>query len=178
MTDSPANRVPRDSWGEARGNSYQEAEQGTAQDASPDAFEISLRIAAPAQRVFQLLTDPERIGLWFAQVAGIEPHVGGAVEFAFFNDNGSVSVFSGEVCEFVPYSRFSFTWHYQDWSFQPLHVLFNLRDIDNATELALRLTGLAAAPPIERDIHEEGWHRYLARLAAVADGTRPAGWNA
>lgn len=174
MTDTPASGAPQDTSGETRGDSHQDAAEGTA----ADALDISLRIAAPPERVFQLLTVPERIGLWFAQVAGIEPRAGGAVEFVFFNENGSVSVFSGEVTAFVADSRFGFTWHNRQWTFPPLRVLFSLQDSSGATVLTLRQTGFAAAPTMERDVHEEGWWRYLERLAAVADGTRPAGWNA
>ena len=178
MTDTLAGGAPQGALGEARGRSSQDAAEGTAANASPDALEVSLRIAAPPERVFQLLTDPDGIGLWFAQVAGVEPRAGGAVEFVFFNENGSVSVFSGEVTEFVTDSRFGYTWHHQDWTFPPLHVLFALERAGNDTVLCLRQTGFAAAHPMEYEVHEEGWRRYLDRLAAVADGTRPAGWNA
>ena len=153
------------------------ANSAAAENAPADALEISLRIAAPPARVFRLLTDPDRIALWFAQVSGIEPRVGGAVEFVFFNDNGSVSVFSGEVTEFAADSRFGFTWHHPDWTFPPLHVRFTLERAGSETALRLRQSGFAAAPAMERDIHAEGWDRYLERLAAVADGMRPAGWN-
>ena len=142
-----------------------------------NVLDISLRIAAPSQRVFALLTEPDQIALWFAQVSGIEPEPGGAVEFVFFNDNGSVSVFSGEITEFTPNARLGYTWHHSTWTFPPLHVLFTLHSDGKATGLRLRQTGFAAAPPQERDVHEEGWERYLERLAAVADGTRPAGWR-
>ena len=140
-----------------------------------DALEISLRIAAPPERVFALLTDPDEIALWFAQVAGIEPNVGGTVEFAFFNDNGTVSVFSGEVTDFVANARFGFTWHNRQWTFPPLHVLITLEDAGGNTVLTLQQSGFTAAPSLERDIHDEGWWRYLERLAAVADGSRPEG---
>lgn len=150
----------------------------TSEDAPRDSIETSLRIAAPPATVFALLTDPDQISLWFAQVAGIEPRVGGAVEFVFFNDNGSVSVFSGEVIVFEANMRFSFTWHHKEWSFPPLRVNFALEGDDRATVLSLRQDGFAAAPAMERDVHAEGWQLYLERLAAVADGTRPEGWNA
>lgn len=152
--------------------------QGDSGSTHTDMLEISLRIAASPQRVFALLTDPDAICLWFAQVSGIEPHVGGAVEFVFFNENGSVSVFSGEVTAFEANVRLGFTWHNRQWTFPPLHVLIALESVGAATVLRLRQTGFAQAPPIERDIHDEGWARYLERLAAVADGSRPEGWNA
>jgi len=143
-----------------------------------DMLEVSLRIAAPPQRVFALLTDPDAISLWFAQVSGVEPHVGGGVEFVFFNENGSVSGFSGEVTAFETGVRLGFTWHNRQWTFPPLHVLITLESVGDETMLHLRQTGFAEAPPLERDIHDEGWARYLERLAAVADGSRPEGWNA
>ena len=152
-------------------------EQETLRTSSEDSLKIALRIAAPPARVFVLLTDPDHIALWFAQVAGIEPNVGGAVEFAFFNDNGSVSVFTGEVTDFVTNARFGFTWHNRQWTFPPLHVLITLEDAGGSTVLTLRQSGFTAAPSLERDIHDEGWWRYLERLAAVADGSRPEGWN-
>ena len=152
--------------------------QGDSANTRDDILEVSLRIAASPQRVFALLTDPEAISLWFAQVTGIEPRPGGAVEFVFFNENGSVSVFSGEVTDFEPNARLGFTWHNRQWTFPPFHVLITLTSMGAETTLRLRQTGFAQAPPIERDIHDEGWTRYLERLAAVADGSRPEGWNA
>lgn len=147
-------------------------------DTPGDVIEMAKTIAAPPQRVFALLTDPDAIGLWFAQVSGIEPQVGGAVEFVFFNQNGSIGVFSGEVTAFEANVRLGFTWHNRQWTFPPLHVLIILESVGDETVLHLRQTGFAKAPPLERDIHDEGWTRYLERLAAVADGTRPEGWNA
>lgn len=157
--------------------SSRDAPVGDSADTREDVVELSLRISASPERVFVLLTDPDAISLWFAQVSGIEPHVGGAVEFVFFNENGSVSVFSGEVTDFEANARLGFTWHNRQWTFPPLHVLITLESVGAATLLRLRQTGFAQAPPLERDIHDEGWARYLERLAAVADGTRPAGWN-
>lgn len=151
---------------------------GDSANTYADMLEVSLRIAAPPQRVFALLTDPDAISLWFAQVSGVEPHVGGGVEFVFFNENGSISVFSGEVTAFEADIRLGFTWHNRQWTFPPLHVLITLESVGDETMLHLRQTGFAEAPPLERDIHDEGWARYLERLAAVADGTRTEGWNA
>ena len=156
----------------------QSAFENSPNEREIDTLEISLRIAASRERVFALLTDPDRIELWFAQVSGVEPHPGGAVEFVFFNENGTVSVFSGEVTDYVANRSLGFTWHNRQWTFPPLHVLITLEDAGGSTVLILRQTGFTAAPPLERDIHDEGWWRYLERLAAVADGTRPAGWNA
>jgi len=152
--------------------------QGYSANTHADVLEISLRIAAPPQHVFALLTDPDAISLWFAQVSGIEPNVGGGVEFIFFNENGSVSVFSGEITAFETDTCIGFTWHNRQWTFPPLHVRIILESVGDETVLHLRQTGFAQAPPLERDIHDEGWLRYLERLAAVADGSRPEGWNA
>ena len=160
------------------GETCKESPKDTVAELQDDAIEILLRIGAAPESVFALLTDPDLISLWFAQVSGIEPHAGGAVEFVFFNENGTVSVFSGEVTAFDANVRFGFTWHNRHWTFPPLRVLFTLDRAGNETVLHLRQTGFAAAHPMERHVHEEGWWRYLERLAAVADGTRPAGWNA
>lgn len=178
----PARAIPEDAPLNASTDSTEYASKsavpGDSANTYPDMLELSLRIAAPPQRVFALLTDPDAISLWFAQVSDIEPHPGGAVEFVFFNENGSVSVFSGEVTVFETDVRLGFTWHNRQWTFPPLHVLITLERVGDETKLHLRQTGFAQAPPLERDIHDEGWSRYLERLAAVADGSRPEGWNA
>ncbi|MCY4436777.1 MAG: SRPBCC domain-containing protein [Chloroflexi bacterium] len=182
MPERPPGAIPKDALLNALKDSTEDNSRsgapGDSADAHDDMLEVSLRIAASPQRVFALLTDPNAISLWFAQVSGIEPHPGGAVEFVFFNENGSVSVFSGEVTAYEANARFGFTWHNRQWTFPPLHVLFTLERDGSDTALRLRQTGFAQAPPLERDIHDEGWARYLERLAAVADGSRPEGWQA
>ena len=56
----------------------QSAFENSPNESDIETLEISLRIAASRERVFRLLTDPDRIELWFAQVSGVEPHPGGA----------------------------------------------------------------------------------------------------
>ncbi len=143
-------------------------------DDMPDAFdnrlEKRIHIHAPLGRVFRTLTDPEWIARWFAQVAAVEPHPGGAVEFCFLNSNGTASVFRGEVTDYESPGRFGFTWSHSSWDFPSTHVLFTIEATPDGTVLQLLHSGFADQS-LERDVHDEGWDHYLRRLKAATDRT-------
>jgi uncharacterized protein YndB with AHSA1/START domain len=141
-----------------------------------DYLEKTLSIAAPPERVFAALTDSDQVSRWFAPITSIELQLGGRVEFVFYNRNGTFSLFQGQVTAVDAPWRFGFTWHSPAWAFAPLDVQFTLEAAPDGTRLRLIQRGFATQP-VERDIHDVGWEHYLRRLAAVADGSRPEGWN-
>jgi uncharacterized protein YndB with AHSA1/START domain len=141
-----------------------------------DVIRKTARIDAPPARVFGLLTEQEQIELWFAHVATIEGRVGGAVEFVFLNRNGTLGVFRGHVTALEAGRKVAFTWHNDSWEFPPLEIEFSVEPAAGGSRLRLTQRGFAGQP-VERDIHDTGWDQYLRRLAAVADGSRPEGWN-
>jgi uncharacterized protein YndB with AHSA1/START domain len=143
----------------------------TAEEAE-DVVRKAVQLEASADRVFQLLTDPDHVERWFADVATIEPWVGGAVEFAFYNRNGTLSVFGGRVTAIRPPVEFTFTWHHDSWQFPPLEVEFRIEPAAGGARLRLTHRGFTGQPT-ERDIHDEGWDHYLRRLTAVAGGALP-----
>jgi uncharacterized protein YndB with AHSA1/START domain len=134
----------------------------------------SLRVAAPRELVFSLLTDADGIGRWLTPVAYLEPAPGGEVELAFLNQNGTLSVIRGRVTEFAPPERVAYTWHNPAWPFPPLRVRFSLRPVPGGTEVLLVQWGFAGQP-LERAVHDEGWEHYLGRLAVAAEGALTPG---
>ena len=126
-------------------------------------------LAAPPERVFAALTDPELVRRWLADVAEIDARAGGSVELVFQNHNGTISVIGGDVTEYAPPHRLAFRWHSPAWTFPPLHVRFALEPADGATRLSLRHEGFRELP-LEREIHDLGWDHYLGRLAALMQG--------
>jgi uncharacterized protein YndB with AHSA1/START domain len=70
------------------------------------AVEQTIRIAAPRQRVFALLTEPTQIGRWMP-VTRFELRLGGLFEFT---PQGSVAV--GKLIDFEPPRLVAYTW---DW---------------------------------------------------------------
>jgi uncharacterized protein YndB with AHSA1/START domain len=133
-----------------------------------DRLEKSVRVAAPPERVFALLTEPDGLGRWLTPVAHFEAVPGGEVELVFLNQNGSLGIFRGRVTECEPPVRIAYTWHSPAWTFPPLHLCFTLSPAPSGggTEVRFAQWGFAGQP-VERAIHDEGWEHYLARLAAA-----------
>ncbi len=127
--------------------------------------EQEVHIAAPPERVFQLLTDPAELARWMP--ATFEPRVGGA----FGMTKGEWEAF-GEVTAIDAPRRVAYTW---DWRNQPIgartEVTFELEPEGDGTRLRLRHTGFVAAEQVEA--HAHGWTHYAGRLAAVAEGRDP-----
>src|SRR5579864_9826423 len=129
------------------------------------AVEQTIRIAAPRERVFALLTDVAQMPRWMP-VTIFEARVGGRFEFA----RNAVAV--GEVIEFDPPRVVTFTW---DWRDQPLGrrtvVRFELAEDGGGTLVRLTHSGFRAQDQCE--VHRRGWFHYGQRLKLVAEGGTP-----
>ena len=71
-------------------------------------IEREIRIQAPRERVFELLTAREGFPLWMPVVI-LEPRIGGKVEFRFVPEAGSEKVTFGEITAYDPPARIAFT---------------------------------------------------------------------
>jgi len=130
------------------------------------AVERTIRIDAPRERVFALLTDVGEIPRWMP-VTTLDPRVGGRVEFV----RGEARAY-GEVTEFDPPRAVAYTW---DWHNAPLaaatEVRFELEEDGAAT--ILRLVHRGFVEPDRQARHEHGWRYYGERLRIVAEGGDP-----
>ena len=128
----------------------------------------SVSIAAPRERVFELLTDPEQVRLWMP-LTKLEPHVGGRMEFV--SGRGEWHAF-GEVTEIDPPRVIAYSW---DWHNQPIgvptEVRFELEESGGATVVRLTHAGLPSAE--QREQHAHGWEHYAKRLREVGEGRDP-----
>lgn len=130
-----------------------------------------LTIAAPADVVYELFTDPAAFGEWMAADATLEPDVGGTVRWTHHNGD----TVSGRYVELVPHRRIVFTygWERADVEIPPgsTTVTVTLTPIDAATtHLHLEHAGLHDRAA---DAHTGGWHHYLGRLRQRAEGRDP-----
>lgn len=129
-----------------------------------------LRIAAPRERVFALLTDLELLRRWMPMET-----FGGAVGESYTYAVGEW-VATGRILELTPPSRLVYTW---DWENEPMGVetvvTFELESDGDDTIVRLRHHGL----PVEElvDSHARGWDHVLPRLAIVAVGGDPGPAN-
>lgn len=133
--------------------------------------EREIRIQAPRERVFGLLSSREGFALWMP-VAILEPRVGGTVEFRFVPEAGGEAIACGEITVYDPPSRIGFTW---DFKGDPLdartEVTIDLIPEGVATLVRLTHTGFVEAEEAEK--HAEGWEYWLGRLNARGEGKDP-----
>jgi uncharacterized protein YndB with AHSA1/START domain len=134
-------------------------------------IERTVRIAAPLDVVFGLLTDPELIPEWMGVGAEVDLRPGGIYRCAMVHRD----IFArGEFVEVERPHRVVFTWGWEgsDRLVPPgsTRVEFTLHRDRDETVLTLRHSGI----PLGHDaFHEMGWAHYLARLAATATGRDP-----
>ena len=129
-----------------------------------------LVVPAPVEQVFDMFTDPRQLVRWIGIAADLQPRPGGRFRF---------EVTPGQFCEgqFVIVqrpARLVFTWGWTDPGFglppgtsRVEVTLARTGDGGGLTRLRLVHTGLAGDLGL---LHDDGWSRFLARLAAAAAG--------
>ena len=129
-----------------------------------------LVVPAPVEQVFDMFTDPRQLVRWIGISADLQPRPGGRFRF---------EVTSGQFCEgqYVVVerpARLVFTWGWTDPGFglppgtSRVEVTLTGSGQDaNWTRLRLVHSGLAGDLGL---LHDDGWSRFLARLAAAAAG--------
>ena len=126
----------------------------------------TIRIEAPREHVFKLLTDPKEVKRWEPMVE-FEPRIGGKFRFEPGEHRGF-----GEIIELDPPNVVAYTW---DWRNDPLGtrtiVKYELKADGNATILRLTHTGFGDAERAKN--HGIGWEYYNQRLKIAAEGGDP-----
>lgn len=132
-------------------------------------LEITRRLHAPIEDVFDAWTDPSLMSRWFfvgdGWTAQVESRleVGGTFRITMVTQTGETLECHGTYQKIERPRRLVFTWnsHFVTDSV----VTVELGDLDNATELKLTHEGLI--DPAIRDRHARGWHGCLAHLQKV-----------
>jgi len=151
-----------------------------------DAIQAEIHISAPPERVFQALTDPRQLLLWWGQ-KGIYRHTdwkadvrpGGQWRSEGASDtDGSPYHVSGEYVDVDPPRVVSYTW-IASWS-GPLKTLvrWDLAPDSGGTLVRLRHSGFAEAAAAVQG-HYQGWQRVIGWMQAFVEkgetvATRPA----
>lgn len=148
---------------------------------TPDTIEKHILIDAPAETVYQVITEPDQITQWFTDAADLDPVPGreGSLTFADRATSQRMAVrLTVQAAE--PPHRFAFRWAYPDGE-QPregnsLLVEFTLTPEGTGTRLRVTETGFAALGTPEQDKasyyqdHDKGWDTHLASLQNYVAG--------
>ena len=129
---------------------------------------LEVRVEALLRTVFALLTDPEQLKTWIADLVVAEPWAGGR-----FRASGSLGTIEGAYVEVIPYTKVVFTWGgVEGIAPGQSTVEFTLEADGNATIVRLRHYGLPR-PTVEK--HYRTWlHAGLVKIKDSAEGRRPA----
>jgi len=133
--------------------------------------EREIRIQAPRERVFTLLSSRETLAQWMP-AAIFEARIGGDVEFRFVTDDGEKKATFGEITAYDPPSRLAFTWDFKGDSLDArTEVTIDLIAEGQATLVRLTHTGFVDQDEAAK--HSEGWGYWLERLQACGEGKDP-----
>lgn len=145
-------------------------------DESTGTITRTLRVEAPRELVFEVLTQPAQIAQWFGQSADFPDGVHAGAEGSFgWSDHG---VFPARVVEHEPVWRFAFVWGTPG---QPLRednsttATFTLEEDGAATlvtvvESGFDTLGEAAGRRAAMEDNAQGWEHELDEMAAHAQG--------
>jgi uncharacterized protein YndB with AHSA1/START domain len=139
---------------------------------------ITRRIKAAPAKVFDALTKPEELALWFGmgepkdKEIHIDPRVGGAYHFGFPGQNGDRNDVMGVFKEVSPVDRLVFSWHWKSTPERESQVTVELAPDGEGTLLTLLHEHFY--DEAARDNHQMGWTYGLDQLAGLFDKTTVA----
>ncbi|MEA3055738.1 MAG: hypothetical protein QOD30_1170, partial [Actinomycetota bacterium] len=129
---------------------------GTLVDERTIRFER--RLAAPVERVWHAVTDPDEMRSWFPSAVQGERKIGAPLRFPF--DDNVADAFTGEVTEWEPSRVFGFTWNHDQ-------LRIELTPDGDGTLLVFTHQVYDASIAARTGA---GWHTCLANLGAHLGG--------
>jgi uncharacterized protein YndB with AHSA1/START domain len=127
----------------------------------------TVEIAAPPERVFALLTEPQALVRWWPDAAELEPRLGGRVRMEFM---GGTSVVTGEVTRYDPPETLGFTWVRAETPDVVTTVDFTITRLGSGRSRVEVVHAGWEQAPASRPMHDSGWSHFLGSLAALAEG--------
>jgi uncharacterized protein YndB with AHSA1/START domain len=144
-----------------------------------DSIEREVRVEAPIETVWAIVTEPEHIGAWLGDSAEVDLRPGGELTIKF-GDFGSAV---GTVEKVERPSLFAFRWITPEPDLDPdrregwfTQVEFRLTAAGDATMVRMTESGFASLAGTEEqatwlaDRHTGGWGTFMDQLAAHAVG--------
>ncbi len=131
---------------------------------------LARRLNAPAAKVFEAWTDPQKIVQWFGPAptlvdtvkADMDVRVGGHFRISFKTDDGEYHEVGGKYLEVTPNQRLVFSWAWHSTPERVSQVTVVLREEGDVT--LLTLTHDKFFNEAARDGHTRGWTGTLDKL--------------
>jgi uncharacterized protein YndB with AHSA1/START domain len=131
---------------------------------------LARRLKAPAAKVFEAWTDPQKIIQWFGPAptlvdtvkADMDVKVGGHFRISFKTDDGEYHEVGGKYLEVAPDQRLVFSWAWHSTPERVSQVTVVLREEGDVT--LLTLTHDKFFNEAARDGHKRGWSGTLDKL--------------
>lgn len=122
---------------------------------------VEVEIAAPPERVFQLLIEPAQMArLWDDERIAVEPRVGGVYDYGW-KEGGPRRILALD-----PPRLLSFSWLYPPET-EESTVTWRLAAIDGGTRLSLTHEGFIAGADHEE--YRAGWFSFLAIIKGISE---------
>ncbi len=147
-----------------------------------DTIVSEIEIAAPADRIFQALTDSAQLKRWFsspecpAKFWQMDARLGG--HYGYATEKGRVVVNNvsefecqGEIVEFEPPRLLAYTWlaNWHDDRARPTTVRWELTPKSGGTHVKVTHSGLAQEPVARKD-YAGGWIGVVEMLKKFIEG--------
>ena len=134
---------------------------------------LARRLKAPAAKVFEAWTDPQKIVQWFGPAptlvdtvkADMDVKVGGHFRISFKTDDGEYHEVGGKYLDVVPDQRLVFSWAWHSTPERVSQVTVVLREEGDVT--LLTLTHDKFFNEAARDGHTRGWTGTLDKLEQI-----------
>jgi len=125
-----------------------------------EPFVIERTLNASVQKVWEAITDKEKMKLWYFDIADFKPELGAEFSFPGNGNEGQCYTHLCKITKIEPGKTLQYSWKYKDHPGNSL-VTFELFPEGNATKLKLTHEGLETFPGDNKDFAREsfvgGW---------------------
>jgi len=128
-----------------------------------------ITVQAPADEVYQALTEADKLEGWFPSQVRSDPRQGGSYRFEFqYPEEGKGGTQEGKYLAVEPGQQVSYTWKAGG---NETRVVFTLTPLGEKTEVDLQHTGFGSSPEAEkvRDMHGDVWNAYMTNLKSYLE---------
>ena len=127
---------------------------------------VSVKVNAPAEKVWQAITDREQMKQWYFDITDFE--LGEHKTFNFFEPGDSKKFHHRcEILEVIPNKKFKHSWTYPDFTHDKTIVKWELQPQEEGTMVKLTHKGLENFDHLgldfKKDSFEQGWNELVTK---------------